>query len=241
MGSAVTLTATASDGNGIANVKFYANGVLVANDNTSPYSKTWTPSAAGTYRIYAVATDSNAAPLQTTSNPRQITVGSCPNTIPTIANSGFETPALPFGTYDDAPAGASWTFVPAWAGGQSGISANGSAFTDHNPNAPAGAQVAFIQGANTISQVVNFPSCGVFRVRVSAAQRDLFYNQSTLGLDVYVDGVYYGSLAPPDRNYVTLTSSQFSVAAGNHTITFQGVNNGFDNSVFIDSVQIISP
>ena len=159
----------------------------------------------------------------------------------TLANAGFEIPSLGFGNYDDAPAGASWTFVPVWGGGQSGISANGSVFTDHNPNAPAGSQVGYIQGANTISQVINFPSCGTYRVRISAAQRDLFYNESTLGLDLYVDGAYHGSLTPADRNYVTLTSSQFYVSAGNHTITFQGVNNGYDNSVFIDSVQIISP
>src|SRR5690606_28507756 len=132
-----------------------------------------------------------------------ITVGSCPNTIPTIANAGFEIPSLGFGNYDDAPAGASWTFVPVWGGGPSGISANGSVFTDHNPNAPAGSQVGYIQGANTISQVINFPSCGTYRVRISAAQRDLFYNESTLGLDLYVDGAYHGSLTPADRNYVT--------------------------------------
>lgn len=241
LGSSVQLTATASDSNGIGSVKFYANGVLVATDNTSPYNKSWTPAAAGSYRIYAMATDNNSASLQATSNPVDITVGSCPNTIPTIANAGFEIPSLGFGNYDDAPAGASWTFVPVWGGGQSGISANGSVFTDHNPNAPAGSQVGYIQGANTISQVINFPSCGTYRVRISAAQRDLFYNESTLGLDLYVDGAYHGSLTPADRNYVTLTSSQFYVSAGNHTITFQGVNNGYDNSVFIDSVQIISP
>jgi len=242
-GSPVTLSASASDSSGIGNVRFYANGALVATDNTSPYSKSWTPSAPGSYKIHAVATDMHTTPWAATSNPVQITVGSCPNTIPTVANGGFETPALPLGTYDDAPAGASWTFVPVWGGGQSGISANGSVFTDHNPNAPAGTQVAYIQGANTISQVINFPSCGVYRVRISAAQRDPFYNQSTLGIELYVDGAKIGTteLTPPDRNYSTRTSAQFSVTAGNHTILFQGVNNGYDNSVFIDSIQVISP
>ena len=103
--------------------------------------------------------------------------------------------------------------------------------------------MAYIQGANTISQVINFPSCGVYRVRISAAQRDPFYNQSALGIELYVDGAKIGTteLTPLDRNYSTRTSAQFSVTAGNHTILFQGVNNGYDNSVFIDSIQVISP
>lgn len=247
-GASVSLSATASDSNGVGSVAFYANGTLVSTDNTSPYNKSWTPSAPGTYTLYAVATDNNTAPLQATSDPINITVNSCANSIPSISNAGFEAPALGFGNYDDAPSGASWTFVPVWGGGQSGISANGSAFTSFNPNAPAGVQVGFIQGHdNFIRQTLNFPTCGVFRVRASLAQRAQ-WNYSYLDLRLFVDGVDYGSLygtTDPSglTNYQTFTSAQFYVAAGNRVITLQGwsPDPGQDNSIFIDSVQVVTP
>lgn len=245
LGSAVTLSATASDSNGIANVKWFANGVQVASDSSSPYSKTWTPPTAGVYKLYAMATDSHGSPLQATSNSRDITVGSCAGTIPTVNESGFEAPVLPAGTYDDAPASAFWSFVAAWGGGQSGISTNGSPFTSFNPNAPAGVQVGYIQGENYIRQTINFPTCGTYRLRASLAQRAVS-NYSFLNLHVDVDGVDYGSLYGATNplgltNYLTFTSAAFTVAAGPRVITLRGVNPhpAQDNSIFIDSVQMV--
>ncbi len=60
-GSALTLTASASDADGsISSVKFYANGNLIATDTTNPYSTTWSP-VAGNYSLTAVATDNQNA------------------------------------------------------------------------------------------------------------------------------------------------------------------------------------
>lgn len=57
-GTAVTITATATaTGGTISKVEFYAGTTLIGSDNTSPYSVTWTPAAAGTYAITAKATD----------------------------------------------------------------------------------------------------------------------------------------------------------------------------------------
>ena len=61
VGSAVTFSATPSAGTGatISSVSFYVNGVMVGSALTaSPYTTTWTPTAAGTYTISARATDS---------------------------------------------------------------------------------------------------------------------------------------------------------------------------------------
>jgi len=242
-GATITLSANASDSNGIASVKWFANGAQVASDNTSPYSKTWTaPSTPGAYKIYAVAADNASSSAQATSNPATIQV-ICPSATPAFANASFETPVVGSGNYDDAPAGASWTFVPVWGGGQSGISGNNSAFTSGNPNAPAGSQVAFIQGQNYVSQQICIQSAGSYHVRLLAAQR-YSYNNGGLELGLYVDGNYIGVVAVANTvsTYVSKDSPSFTVAAGLHTIELWGYNpSGLDNSIFIDQVQLVSP
>ena len=45
----------------VTQVEFFANGVSIGVDTTSPYQFDWTAPAAGTYSITAVVTDSNGA------------------------------------------------------------------------------------------------------------------------------------------------------------------------------------
>ncbi len=66
----VTLTASAAltGGGSISSVQFYANGVLVGSDSSSPYATTWTPTAAGAVQLTARAVAStgkvaNAPPV----------------------------------------------------------------------------------------------------------------------------------------------------------------------------------
>ena len=58
VGAIVPLGATASDPDGsVVAVDFLANGILITSDPSSPYSGTWTPAAAGSYAVTAVARD----------------------------------------------------------------------------------------------------------------------------------------------------------------------------------------
>jgi RHS repeat-associated protein len=69
----VTLTATASDTDGIQKVEFFHGGTnLIATVTSSPYTYNWTGVAAGTYSLTAKATDNLGVP--TTSSPVSITV-----------------------------------------------------------------------------------------------------------------------------------------------------------------------
>ena len=61
----VMVTAAASDAAGIAQVSFYANGVLLGTDATSPYAVNWESPTPGNYALTAVA--SNVLGLITTS------------------------------------------------------------------------------------------------------------------------------------------------------------------------------
>ena len=73
LGGAFALAANAADADGsIAKVEFFANGVSLGQDTTSPYSGSWTPSGVGTYTVTAVATDNLGK--TTTSAPASVTV-----------------------------------------------------------------------------------------------------------------------------------------------------------------------
>lgn len=70
-GQTVTLSATASDSDGIAKVEFYQGAVKLGEDTTAPYTQAWTPSI-GTYVLTAVAYDTKGA--QATSAAVNVTV-----------------------------------------------------------------------------------------------------------------------------------------------------------------------
>jgi hypothetical protein len=69
----IVLGANAADGDGtIANVDFYANGVLIGGSAAAPYAMSWEDVAGGTYSVVAVATDNQG--VATTSNAAAVMV-----------------------------------------------------------------------------------------------------------------------------------------------------------------------
>ena len=94
--SPVSINANASDLDGnVTNVEFFADGVKIGEDNTTPYSFSWNTSASG-YSLTAVATDNSGG--RATSGPVNITVTGNPNQSPTVTinlpanNSTFKAP-----------------------------------------------------------------------------------------------------------------------------------------------------
>ena len=82
-GGSTVLTANASDPDGtIARVMFYNGGTLLNTDTTAPYTYSFTPSAAGSYTLTAVAVDNLNA--QTNSN-----------TVTVVATNPVSTTNLP--------------------------------------------------------------------------------------------------------------------------------------------------
>jgi hypothetical protein len=70
--ASITLTANASDSDGVTGVKFYSGSTLLATDTTNTYSYVWSNVPAGSYTLTAVATDAKGA--TTTSAPVPVTV-----------------------------------------------------------------------------------------------------------------------------------------------------------------------
>ena len=101
-GQAVTLSAAAAGGS-IARVGFFAGTTKLGEASAAPYQLSWTPAAAGTFALTAVATDQAGA--STTS--AVVTLAVAAPTPPATAggnlvgNAGFEADKVPVG----APAG----------------------------------------------------------------------------------------------------------------------------------------
>jgi len=164
------------------------------------------------------------------------------NTLPVVvADSSFESPAVRTSTgvasFQVAPTGSAWTFTAQSGTNGSGLTGNATSLTSKNPNAPAGSQVAFLQGTGRISQSITLEA-GSYTLSLSAAQR-LVSAANTQSIGVFIDGVSVGTIVPTTQNYATLTTPAFTVAKGAHTVELRGLATT-DQTAFIDSVAINS-
>jgi subtilisin family serine protease len=152
---------------------------------------------------------------------------------PAVGDAGFEQVAVGDGAYQFDPTGSAWTFA-----GNAGVSGNDSGFTAGNPAAPEGSQVAFLQYNGSASQAVSGWAAGTYVVTFDAAQRGN-WQASAQDFEVLIDGQVVGTFTPADTSYRSYATAAFTVSAGTHTITFQGLDSaGGDNTAFIDQVAI---
>ena len=147
----------------------------------------------------------------------------------TIADPGFESSldgaSNNYGFYYN-PAGTPWTF-----NGVAGFIKGANYGTT-----PQGRQAALLQRDSSISQVVPGWEAGSYQVSFAAAQR----NSSNQDFQVLIDGSVVGLFQPSSTSYHYYTTPSFTVAAGNHTLAFRGLNGvGGDNTVFLDDVAAI--
>ena len=173
-------------------------GTVTISVNGTPY----------TYNYGASDTVSTiAAGLTTTINAGSLaTATSSANADVVVSGPGFETPSLGTGinAYQYHPGSTGWTFSPGngadgngFTGG-AGVAGNGSGFTNSNPSAPEGSQVAFLQGGptNFFYQSLSGFQAGVsYRVTFSAAQRGS-NNNGGEDFDVYLDDDLLGTFRP---------------------------------------------
>lgn len=155
-----------------------------------------------------------------------------------INGSGFEGPNVGTNVYsayaynpNPLSAAQGWQFD-----GYSGVTGNGSGFTESNPAAPEGNQVAFIQmNSGAISQSLNFPINAGYQLSLSAAKRGN-WNVSLQTVEVYLDNVRIGSFSPNTTYYQNIDLS-FPASAGTHVLSLRGTAPD-DSTTFIDNVAI---
>ena len=156
-------------------------------------------------------------------------VVSTPAGASTLANNGFEAPALSGGggAYVYNPSGAGWNFLTG-----SGVQRNGSAWGSQN--APEGSQTAFVQGTGEISQVLNLIA-GTYKVQFKAARR----SGQLQPIQVKIGGVNVGStITPSSDSFATYDSAIFTAPGGNTALSLSGTDASGDKSTFLDDVLI---
>jgi hypothetical protein len=208
---------------------------------------TFTPSGT-TYQGYVTAAFTVAAGSHTIAFQGLDTAGGdntafvdavtvAPASIALFADQGFERPFAgspgAIGSFVYDPTGSAWAFA-----GPAGVSANGSGFTAGNLPTPQGSQVAFLQKTGSFTQSVAGWAAGSYVITFDAAQRGNF-QASHQDFKLLVDGAVVGTFAPSGTAYQGYITAAFTVAAGPHTITFQGVDTaGGDNTAFVDDVSV---
>ena len=158
--------------------------------------------------------------------------------VDSIADGGFEQPALAANAYQTDPSGSAWQFS-----GTAGVSQNGSDFVTNwvvKPRTPPRERRwPILQGNGSMSQTV-YLDAGTYEISFLAAQRAI-YQTHYQEIEVLVDAAVVGTRSTPlNTLYGSYQTSTFTVAAaGAHTITFLGLNPlGGDNTAFIDQVTL---
>lgn len=182
----ITVTATASDNRGVTGVQFFLDGVLGADDTTTPYSASWdtTTASNGSHTLTAVARD--AAGNRTTSDPVTVTVS---DAAPPPAVQRYEDTdaSVRYGAgwdqRDDNFRGTGWY---AWSGG--------SAAESMTP----GAQATFTFTGTSVTWIgMRSLDSGIARVFVDGvfvSEVDMFMRSTELHVPVFTaSGLTSGS------------------------------------------------
>lgn len=241
-GSNVATTVTVISGSGFA-----SSVNLSALNLPGGVTATFTPtnSAAGSTLIFTaiagavtgtntVTVTVSSGSLNHTAPITLIVIATNQIVVPTIADSGFETPSLGSGNYQYNPSGAGWTFEGASPDG-SGLVANGSGFS--NPDAPQGAQAAFVQESGSIAQAISGLIPGTsYTLSFVAAERP----GDAQSWNVTMNGTTIGSYNPGSgATAYTGYSTSFTATTATEILRFVGTDlAGGDNTIFIDNVRV---
>jgi hypothetical protein len=186
----------------------------------------------------------NAPLIFSTANGNAISVGhSETNTTASsiaIGDSSFETVNVGTGSgafNQSGVIGSAWNFEAlTWDGDTpncSGVVGPGSAY-DH-PDAPAGDQVAFVQGNGAMWQELNFAESGFYSISFQATYRQ---SGGQNAFKVMIDGMEVGVFNPNSSTFQGYRTDPIAISAGTHRLTFQSMSTSGDHNSFIDRVSI---
>jgi hypothetical protein len=193
VGAGVTISASASDPDGvIKSVEFFANGISVGSKTSPPYTISWTPAAEGVYHLVAVATDN--ANLTTTSSDVGVlaftsTGASSANVFTGTYLNGFEAGKFALMSFS----GKTVTFI-----GHSTSGTTGGAKTYYYADIPMDAAGGFSQtiGGVTISgTVTNGSVTGTISNGTAFPLSFIGVSPVTIGTAFAASGYYSGNLS----------------------------------------------
>ena len=172
-GSAITITASASDGDGtVTKVEFFSGTTKLGEDATAPYSYTWNNAAVGSYSITAKATDNSGS--STTSeaitirvNVPQSPYGRTAHVIPgTVQLEEYDLGGNGFAYYDDSPGSAVTPIV--------NYRTNEDVDVEVCTDAGAGYNLGYTTSGEWVEYTVDVTKSGIYdlELRVACAEAD---------------------------------------------------------------------
>lgn len=181
IGSTVALTAnpTPSTGATVSAVEFLVGTTVVASATSAPYSRTWTPTAAGAQSITARVTDSNGNTA--TSSAVTVTVSAAPTVAISTPATGASLPAgtpVTVSANTTAGVGLTVTQVEFFANGTSIVVDNSAPFSVSWTPSAAGTTTLTARVTDSAGAVVT--SSGV-NVTVTGASASVSLTQPTVG------------------------------------------------------------
>ncbi|TPG65567.1 Ig-like domain-containing protein [Hymenobacter nivis] len=236
LGQALALSATATDADGtVAKVEFFNGTAKLGEATAAPYQLSWTPSAAGTYALTAVATDNagasttSAAVAVAVAPATPAPVGAGTNL---VVNPGLEAGGLPVG----APAG--------W---QTATGANTNDNADYTETYP-GAHAGLYHGTQyrpddyevyTYQTISNLPA-GTYTLRAwvksTGGQPRAEMRASNYGGDMRT-----ANLSTSTSGWTLVQISDISVTSGRAEIGFYSKANGGQWLYFDDVEFVLQP
>jgi len=153
-----------------------------------------------------------------------------------LPDGGFETPNISGYVYNSAVPVGPWTFT-----GRAGLSDNGTAFTNGNPAAPEGAQVAFLQHSGGTQGLISRSfdaQSGSYVLSFDAARRGNTDDHPQF--QVVVDGVVQATIQTPDTTYTRHDVTVQLASDGAHTlelISLRGAD--VDETTFLDNFSLL--
>ncbi len=144
-------------------------------------------------------------------------------------DGGFETPAVANYAYN--PTGGAWTYV-----GYSGLIPQGSGPWGVRASG-YGNQYGFVQMTGYCYETISNMAAGTYTLTLLTTSRPGYAAQD---FNVLIDGAVVGYFNPASSTtFSSVTTSNFTVTAGNHVLEFQGVDSGGgDRTAFLDNVML---
>jgi hypothetical protein len=150
-----------------------------------------------------------------------------------LTNASFEAPIA--GDPDNfiaTPVGSGWNYT-----GDCGVANNYSSFTSgYIHQYPDGAQTAYMTATGTISQTVTIAQTGTYEFRLYAGQAPNFPALSSQEVLVLMDTNTILDLFPLGDSFFPF-STNLTLTAGSHTLTFQSLSSSTDDILLIDNIE----
>ncbi len=247
----VTVTANATDPEGrMASVDFYAGTTLIARDTSAPYTASWSPTAAGTYSLTAVAHDAdgastssgavsvtvqgaNAAPSVALTAPANGASFSAPATIAMTANASdpegqltrveFLNGTTVLGSDTTAPYTFTWSNVPAGS-----YSLRAVAYDGAGASATSAAITVSVTSTSTPPRLVVFTASTDHATNVTSYLLEVFAANANPNTATPVASSNLGKPAPAANNDITVDRLAFftALAPGTYLTTVSAIGPG---------------